>query len=149
MANKKITSTNAMNRDFLEDRCTLNKVLRIIGKRWIAEVLVSIRNDVTRFSQLKECLAGISDNVLSTVLNELVKEALIEKQIFGEIPVRVEYKVTGKGRELTDLMGMLCNWGKKHIPFDVRMEPLRRTAPAAAANLEGHKDRGNGNRRLI
>jgi DNA-binding HxlR family transcriptional regulator len=130
MANKKITSTNAMNRDFLEDRCTLNKVLRIIGKRWVAEVLVLIRNDVRRFSQLKECLAGISDNVLSTVLSELVKEGLIEKQIFGEIPVRVEYKVTGKGRELTDLMSTLCNWGKKHIPFDVRMKPLRRAAAA-------------------
>jgi DNA-binding HxlR family transcriptional regulator len=73
MANKKITSTNAMNRDFLEDRCTLNKVLRIIGKRWVAEILVLIRNDVRRFPQLKECLAGISDNVLSTVLNELGK----------------------------------------------------------------------------
>ena len=50
--------------------------------------------DVRRFSQLKECLARISDNVLSTVLNELVKEGLIEKKIFGEIPVRVEYNVT-------------------------------------------------------
>jgi DNA-binding HxlR family transcriptional regulator len=40
-------------------------------------------------------------------LNELVKEGLIEKQIFSEIPVRVEYDVTGKGRELTDLMSML------------------------------------------
>ncbi|HEX6563005.1 MAG TPA: helix-turn-helix domain-containing protein [Chthoniobacterales bacterium] len=119
-----------MNRDFLEDRCTLNKVLRIIGKRWVSEVLVLIRNDVRRFSQLKECLAGISDNVLSTVLSELVKEGLIEKQVFGEIPVGVEYKVTGKGRELTDLMSMLCKWGKTHIPFDVRMEPLRRAATA-------------------
>lgn len=125
-----MTSTNAMNRDFLDDRCTLNKVLRIIGKRWVAEVLVLIRNDVRRFSQLKECLAGISDNVLSSVLNELVKEGLIEKQIFGEIPVRVEYKVSTKGRELTDLMGMLCQWGKAHIPYEIRIQPLRR--PTAA-----------------
>ena len=99
-----------------------------LGKRWVAEVLVLIRNDVRRFSQLKECLAGISDNVLSTVLSELVKEGLIEKQIFGEIPVRVEYKVTGKGRELTDLISMLCKWGKTHIPFEIRMEPLRNAA---------------------
>lgn len=125
-----MTSTNAMNRDFLDDRCTLNKVLRIIGKRWVAEVLILIRNDVRRFSQLKECLAGISDNVLSTVLSELVKEGLIEKQIFSEIPVRVEYNVTGKGGELTDLMAMLCQWGKAHIPFEVRIRPLQRAAAA-------------------
>lgn len=125
MANKKITSTNAMNRDFLDDRCTLNKVLRIIGKRWVAEVLVLIRNDVRRFSRLKECLSGISDNVLSTVLNELVKEGLIEKQIFTEIPLRVEYSMTGKGRALTDVMAMLCNWGKTYIPLEVRIQPLR------------------------
>jgi hypothetical protein len=49
-----------------------------------------IRNDVRRFSELKERLTGISDNVLPTVLNELVKEGLIEKQIFSEIPLRVE-----------------------------------------------------------
>ena len=96
-----------------------------IGKRWVAEVLVLIRNDVRRFSQLKERLAGISDNVLSTVLNDLVKEGLIEKKIFSEIRVRVEYKVTGKGRELTDLMSMLCKWGKTHIPFEIRMEPIQ------------------------
>jgi DNA-binding HxlR family transcriptional regulator len=130
MANKKMTSTNAMNRDFLDDRCTLNKVLRIIGKRWVAEVLILIRNDVRRFSQLKECLAGISDNVLSTVLNELVKEGLIEKQIFSEIPARVEYNVTGKGGELTKLMAMLCKWGKAHIPVEVRIQPLRSAAAA-------------------
>lgn len=82
-------------------------MLRIIGKRWVAEVLVLIRNDVRRFSQLKECLAGVSDNVLSTVLNDLVKEGLIEKTIFSEVPMRVEYKVTEKGGELTDLMSML------------------------------------------
>jgi DNA-binding HxlR family transcriptional regulator len=64
--------------------------------------------------------------VLSTVLNDLVREGLIEKTIFSEVPVRVEYKVTGKGGELTDLMSMLCQWGKTHIPFEVRMKPLRR-----------------------
>ena len=68
--------------------------------------------------------------MLSSVLNELAKERLIEKQVFSEIPVRVEYKVTGKGGELTDVMVMLCKWGKTHIPFEVRIQPLRSAAAA-------------------
>ena len=67
----------------------------------VAEVLLLITCDVSRFSQLKEALVGISDNVLSSVLNELVKSNLITKKIFNEVPLKVEYHITPSGSELT------------------------------------------------
>lgn len=123
MSQKKTSSTNSLNEDFLDDRCTLNKVLRIIGKRWVSEILVLIKNDVNRFSQLKECLTGISDNVLSSALNELVKLQLIEKQIFQQVPLKVEYHITSSGFKLTSVMAKLCEWGKEHIPYEERIKP--------------------------
>jgi DNA-binding HxlR family transcriptional regulator len=123
MSNKKLSSTNTINEDFLDDRCTLNKVLKIIGKRWVSEILVLIKNDINRFSQLKECLTGISDNVLSTVLNELVKQELVEKQIFQQVPLRVEYHITASGHKLTSVMSNLCAWGKENMPYEERIRP--------------------------
>ena len=123
MTQKKLNSTNTLNEFYLEERCTLNKVLRIIGKRWVSEILVLVKQDVSRFSQLKECLNGISDNVLSSVLNELVKEKLIEKEIFNQVPLKVEYHITQSGLALTVLLQELCAWGKAQIPYEVRIKP--------------------------
>jgi DNA-binding HxlR family transcriptional regulator len=123
MSEKKIGSTNTLNELYLEERCTLNKVLKIIGKRWVSEVLILIKHDISRFSSLKDCLSGISDNVLSSVLTELVKNKLIEKEIFQEVPIKVEYYITKSGLELTDMMHDLCNWGKAYIAYDNRMKP--------------------------
>ena len=123
VSKKKLSSTNSLNEFYLDERCTLNKVLKIIGKRWVSEILVLIGQDVSRFSQLKECLTGISDNVLSSVLNELVKSKLIEKEIFQQVPLRVEYHITPGGADLTAVMHQLCNWGKRHIPYEIRIQP--------------------------
>lgn len=123
VSKKKLNSTNSLNEYYLDERCTLNKVLKIIGKRWVSEILILIKKDVSRFSQLKECLTGISDNVLSSVLTELVKSELIEKEIFQEVPLRVEYHITKSGSELTAVMHDLCTWGKQHIAYDVRIQP--------------------------
>jgi DNA-binding HxlR family transcriptional regulator len=126
MSQKKLSSTNSLNELYLDERCTLNKVLKIIGKRWVSEVLILIEGDVARFSQLKEALKGISDNVLSSVLNELVRAELIHKEIFQEVPLRVEYHITGNGSELAALMHGLCDWGKRHIPYEVRIKPTHK-----------------------
>lgn len=123
MSTKKLNSTNTLNEYYLDERCTLNKVLRIVGKRWVSEILLLVKQDVSRFSYLKECLNGISDNVLSNVLNELVAAKLIEKEIFKEVPLRVEYRITDSGLELVKILHELCDWGKQNIPYEIRIQP--------------------------
>lgn len=123
MSTKKLNSTNTLNEYYLDERCTLNKVLRIVGKRWVSEILLLVKQDVSRFSNLKECLNGISDNVLSNVLNELVAAKLIDKEIFKEVPLRVEYRITDSGLELVKVLHDLCDWGKQNIPYEIRIQP--------------------------
>lgn len=129
MSRKKETSTNALNDYYLDERCTLNKVLKIIGKRWVSEILILIEKEICRFSQMKQCLDGISDNVLSAVLNELVKAGLVKKEIFNQVPLKVEYHITDKGLKLTAIMHELCDWGKSHMSYEDRIKPgtLRKT----------------------
>jgi DNA-binding HxlR family transcriptional regulator len=115
MAARKINSTNFANETFLEDRCVLNKVIKIIGKRWVPKILLMIEKDVRRFSALKEQLEGISDNVLGQSLNGLVKMNLLQKKIYNEVPLKVEYNLSAAGQTLMVQLHQLCSWGRLHV----------------------------------
>ena len=118
MAVRKISSTNALNEIFLQEKCILNKVLKIVGKRWASEILLLVEKDIFRFSEIKEKLDGISDNVLSQSLNELVKSGLLQKKIFQQVPLKVEYSLTRQGKSLTHQLHLLCQWGKENVELE-------------------------------
>jgi DNA-binding HxlR family transcriptional regulator len=112
---KKSNSSNQANELLLQERCVLNKVLKLTGKRWLAEILLLIEADINRFSQLKATLKGISDNVLSTNLNELLKAELLTKTIYQQVPMKVEYHLSGSGKKLLVLLHKLCEWGEENV----------------------------------
>lgn len=114
MATRKLNSTNFENELFLEEKCVLNKVLKVIGQRWMSEILLLIEKDICRFSAIRENLDGISDNVLSESLNKLVKKDLLTKKIFQQVPLKVEYSLTNKGKSLVVHLHRLCEWGMKN-----------------------------------
>jgi DNA-binding HxlR family transcriptional regulator len=109
---RKQSSTNLANEKYLNDRCVLNKLLTLIASRWSSEILLLIQHGTNRFSELKEGLEGISDNVLSDRLNGLVEAGLLQKEIFREVPLRVEYGLTETGAELMVHLHRLCDWAK-------------------------------------
>jgi len=110
-----MNSSNQINEMLLEERCVLNKVLKLTGKRWLAEILLSVENGINRFSQLKANMNGISDTVLSNNLNALLSAGLITKTIYQQVPIKVEYDLSSSGRKLLILLHGLCSWGKENI----------------------------------
>lgn len=115
MGIKKRNSSNQINEMLLEERCVLNKVLKLTGKRWLAEILLLIENDINRFSQLKTNMNGISDNVLSQNLNALLSAGLVSRAIYQQVPVKVEYHLSSGGKNLVVLLHKLCGWGRENI----------------------------------
>ena len=115
MGIKKRNSSNQINEMLLEERCVLNKVLKLTGKRWLAEILLLIENDINRFSQLKTNMNGISDNVLSQNLNALLSAGLVSRAIYQQVPVKVEYHLLSGGKNLVVLLHKLCGWGRENI----------------------------------
>ncbi len=115
MDSRKTSSTNFVNETFLDEKCTLNKVLKIVGKRWISEILFLIEADIRRFTTIKEMLPGISDNVLSESLTKLVEAGLLEKEIYQQVPLKVEYYLTESGQTLVEHLHGLCRWGKVNL----------------------------------
>ncbi|AYN66373.1 transcriptional regulator [Euzebyella marina] len=78
----------------------------------MSEILFLIEKDICRFSEIKENLEGISDNVLSKNLNILSAAGILDKKIFNQVPLKVEYSLTQSGEQLVELLHELCSWGK-------------------------------------
>ena len=94
-------------------------IRNLITKRATLEILFPLccTTEPIRHKQFKESLKGISSKTLSTRLSELVSEGILEREMFAEVPPRVEYKLTKKGQELiesiTDLLEWMRKWSKK------------------------------------
>ncbi|HZY94201.1 MAG TPA: helix-turn-helix domain-containing protein [Candidatus Bathyarchaeia archaeon] len=86
-------------------------MIDIIGRKWALCALARLGNEGTlRFNQLAQGLGGISAKTLSDVLKDLQRTGLVKREMFAEIPPRVEYHLTKEGRELTMLVAPLMIW---------------------------------------
>ncbi len=68
-----------------------------------------------RYGELKRAVSGITDKMLSNQLKELVSDNIIHKEVYEEIPPKVEYTLTEYGKSLIPIMEMLFKWGKEQL----------------------------------
>ena len=68
-----------------------------------------------RFNELLRSLPGCTQKVLTDQLRELEMDGIIRRELFGEVPPRVEYSLTEVGRDLLPMILALCEWSQKHI----------------------------------
>jgi len=94
-----------------DENCNILNIWDILSRRWSLLILrnLSSRN-VIRFNELKRNLKGISSTVLSDRLAELEQEGLITKKIYPEIPIKVEYRLTNKAKDLELILENLSKW---------------------------------------
>ena len=86
------------------------RAVELIGRRWTGAILRALQADVCHFSALVSTIPGLSDRMLSERLRELEAEGLVERRVIPEMPVRVEYALTAKGRALGDVFAAISAW---------------------------------------
>lgn len=91
--------------------CPLTQALSVIGGKWKPLIIYYLDGSKKRFGQLDAIIPGISRKVLTTHLNELVRDKLIERKAYAESPPRVEYSLTDKGQELIPILNSVGSWG--------------------------------------
>jgi DNA-binding HxlR family transcriptional regulator len=99
--------------------CPLAEALKLIGGKWKIPVLCSLHQDgTTRYNELKCKIKGVTNAVLSKTLKELEGDGLVTRKQYPEVPVRVEYSLTGLSSELMPIILRLALWGthQKHEP---------------------------------
>lgn len=88
--------------------------LSIVGNKWTALIVKELSEGCARFSILQQSLPGISPRTLSQRLDEMQRTGLITKKSFAEVPPRVEYTLTEKGRDLLPVLKSMADWGDKY-----------------------------------
>jgi len=92
----------------------IQQALVVVGNKWTALIIRDLTAGPQRFSQLEKQIAGISPRTLSQRLDDLEEVGIITKTSFAEVPPRVEYSLTDKGRDLIPILEQMATWGDKH-----------------------------------
>lgn len=90
------------------------EALSVMGDKWTALIIMQLSNGPSRFSVMEHALPGISPRTLSQRLDVLEDKQIIQKESFAEVPPRVEYKLTEKGRDLIPILKSMAKWGDKY-----------------------------------
>lgn len=91
--------------------------LRVIGGKWKPLILWHLNKNPVRFGQLMRKMPGITQKMLTQQLRELEEDKLIIRNVFPEVPPRVEYSLSEYGSTLGPVLQAMSDWGKKHVDF--------------------------------
>jgi DNA-binding HxlR family transcriptional regulator len=92
--------------------------VEVMGKRWTGVILRALLHDVTRFGDLRAVVPGLSDRMLAERLRELQDEGIVERHVYPDTPVHIEYVLTAKGHELEAAIRALSAWADKWVPLE-------------------------------
>jgi DNA-binding HxlR family transcriptional regulator len=104
-----------LGRDYSGQTCSIARTLEVIGERWTMLIVRDIFLGLRRFDDIQADL-GIARNVLAARLERLVETGVLEKAPYQEHPLRHEYRLTDKGRDLWPVLVELVQWGDRHAP---------------------------------
>ena len=95
--------------------CPVEATLDLIDGKWKAVILYHLLGDTIRFNELGRRLSRISQRMLTRQLRELETAGLIHREIYPEVPLRVEYSLTPLGRSLEPVIRSLWVWGNSYL----------------------------------
>jgi DNA-binding HxlR family transcriptional regulator len=99
-------------------RCPVCRTAEVVCGKWTLLVIRDLAGGSSRFCELERSLEGISPRTLSLRLRALEEEGVVERHTFPEVPPRVEYALTEKGRALVPLIEDMRRYGKRWLPVD-------------------------------
>src|SRR3954467_11574049 len=94
--------------------CALDVTMDFIGGKWKTVVLWYLRDKTMRFGELKKQIPDITEKMLSLQLKSLEEDGLIKRQVFPEVPLRVEYSMTDFGKTLRPVLEAVAKWGRNY-----------------------------------
>jgi DNA-binding HxlR family transcriptional regulator len=101
--------------DCPEDLCPVCATANLVCAKWTILVIRDLANGHSRFCELERSLAGISPRTLSLRLRALEEEGIVDRRTYPEVPPRVEYELTDKGRALLPLIDDMRQYGREWL----------------------------------
>lgn len=94
--------------------CPVKLTAEVIGGKWKPLILFYLEGNTLRFSQLQRLIPISTKKMLTKHLRELERDGIVHRNVFAEVPPRVEYSLTRHGQSLRPILVLMSNWGKKH-----------------------------------
>ena len=117
--------------------CPVEATLDLIDGKWKAVIIYHLLDDTIRFNELRRRLSRITQRMLTRQLRELEADGLIHREIYAEVPARVEYSLTALGRSLEPVVRTLWTWGNGYLSTR-KSRPASLDGAASAPQLADH-----------
>jgi DNA-binding HxlR family transcriptional regulator len=95
--------------------CGIDAAMDVVSGKWKCLILWELHTGTKRFGELKRGLPGVSEKMLVQHLREMEEDGLVDREVFREVPPRVEYSLTRDGVALNAALGPLGEWGQRRI----------------------------------
>jgi DNA-binding HxlR family transcriptional regulator len=93
--------------------CTIATTVNVVGGKWKTTILLHLRDRTLRFGELQRVVL-VSQKVLTQQLKELERDGIIRRQVYAEVPPRVEYSLSAFGQSLLPVLDALYDWGVRY-----------------------------------
>ncbi|MEU0565143.1 helix-turn-helix domain-containing protein [Nonomuraea sp. NPDC005983] len=94
------------------DECAVEIAMEVLGGRWKLAILKRLLTGTHRFGELKRAMPGITQRMLTRQLREMEADGLVVRDVYREVPPKVEYSLTETGRSLEHIADLLDDWGR-------------------------------------
>jgi DNA-binding HxlR family transcriptional regulator len=111
-----------------------HQAAEMIGRRWTGAIIRALADGAVRFGDIVAAVPGISDRMLSERLKELEAEGLVQRDVFPEHPVRIEYRLTAKGQDLRAVMDAIAAWAYRWLAPEHDSPPVTPAAEPVTAS---------------
>ncbi|MGE7094451.1 winged helix-turn-helix transcriptional regulator [Lysinibacillus sp. NPDC048646] len=98
-----------------EEVCSLTLTQNVIAGRWKIIILWYLSRRTRRFNELQRLLPGISKGILTRQLRELEEDGMVHREVYKEVPPKVEYSLTLLGKNFIPVLDIMGEWGKKYM----------------------------------
>ena len=98
-----------------ENICPLEFVQRVIGGKWKISILWALSIQTRRFNELQRLFPDITQAMLTKQLRELEKDGFIHREVYREVPPKVEYSLTLIGQDFFPIIRQMYEWGEKNL----------------------------------
>ncbi|MFE2294242.1 winged helix-turn-helix transcriptional regulator [Streptomyces sp. NPDC059452] len=105
--------------------CGVTAAIAVIDGKWKTSLIWQLESGPRRPGELRRALPGLSEKVLTQALREMEADGLVHRQVHDVLPLKTTYSLTGNGRELSELLNSLSDWGHR------RLEGLTETRSAS------------------
>ena len=92
--------------------CPVETTLSLIGDKWKVLILRDLLTGTKRFGELKKSIGTVSQKVLTAQLRDMEENGLVHRQVYAEVPPRVEYSLTPLGQSLKPILDAMYSWGE-------------------------------------